>query len=103
LKFTIQQRKKEHNAQFKLQAANLPASPGFCPHLRFISLVRREVVAVETIASVNLFRFKIEIRKIKEIHNKGMDQPAEHKAVIQQWFQQPRSQPNIHHSHPFVL
>lgn len=44
---------------------NLPASPGFCPHLGFISLVRREVVAVETIASVYLFGFVTEIRKIK--------------------------------------
>lgn len=32
----------------------LPSSPSFSPHLRFISLIWREPIAVETITSINL-------------------------------------------------
>jgi hypothetical protein len=36
--------------------SNLPASPSFSPHLWLVSFVWRKVVAVETIAGVNLSR-----------------------------------------------
>jgi len=38
------------------EASNLPASPSFSPHLWFVSFVWREVITVETIAGVDLFK-----------------------------------------------
>lgn len=38
----------------KQETCDLPSTPGFSPHLGFVSLVWREIIAVETIAGVNL-------------------------------------------------
>lgn len=35
-------------------ASNLPASPGFSPYLGLVGLVWSEIVAIETIAGINL-------------------------------------------------
>jgi len=34
--------------------ASIPASPSFCPHLWLVSLIWREIITIEAIASVNL-------------------------------------------------
>lgn len=47
--------KKKAQTQKVSVYANLPASPVFSPHLWFIVLVRREVVAVKTIAGIDLY------------------------------------------------
>lgn len=53
----------ETNPRKRQPASKLPASPGFCPHLGFISLVWGKVIAVETIAGVYLLNIKHGVKK----------------------------------------
>jgi hypothetical protein len=52
-------RKLSNKAQNVSYKFIIPASPSFCPHLWFVSLIWREIITIETIASINLQNFTL--------------------------------------------